>query len=729
MPVETADTAATDARAPDAVLAESTRRLAELLAERLARHTSEPPPLDVAPLGVRDAFADLAPSDEPPTNALPADGAPTDGAPADTVRAVPVGAVPVRYYGQHAVVGPFPVAPPATGGAEGGDATVPQPCARCLDRRWQGVRSVALREALELGSGTRAAGESPYVTPFGAEALAGVIAARLSGTGPRTGAFPYVHLVDLQTLAVRGYPLVPDPECPVCGRPEPDTAEAAALTLRPAPKRKPGSFRVRDIADYELPVEPYANPVCGSLGSSVVQDVSSTSTSATIGRFSMRSGEYLRETFWGGHADTFAESVRIGVLEGLERYAGMRSRAKRAQVRASLHALRGRGEHALDPRFCGLYSDAFHRANPRVTPFTPDREIPWVRGYSLRDHRTVLVPEVLTYYHAPGLENRFVQESSNGCASGGCMEEAVYFGLMEVVERDAFLLAWYGRAALPEIDPRTSRRRATRQMVDRLEMYGYEARFFDTRISFAVPVVTGVAVRPDGGRGRMCFGAGAGLDPEAALAGALCEIATDAVNLQGRTARDETRLRAMAYDFDKVEALHDHPLAYGIPEMGDHAHFLLGEPGAPRPPKRSFTELYGNGEGGGDPGGDLGADGRGARNGDLNTGGRGDRSGGAGRHPVIPVSDDLREDLDRCVEAVTGAGFDVIVVDQTMPEQRALGLTTVSVIVPGLLPIDFGWSRQRALGMPRLRTALREAGLREGDLTDADLNPAPHPFP
>lgn len=148
----------------------------------------------------------------------------------------------------------------------------------------------------------------------------------------------------------------------------------------------------------------------------------------------------------------------------------------------------------------------------------------------------------------------------------------------------------------------------------------------------------------------------------------------------------------MATDFHRVEALHDHPLAYGIPEMGDHAHFLIGAPGAPRPPKRSFSELYG----GGSP---------------------------------PPVSKDLRDDLARCVEAVTGAGFDVVVVDQTMPEQRALGLRTVSVLVPGLLPIDFGWTRQRALGMPRLRTALREAGLADRDLTDADLNPAPHPFP
>ncbi|MYT39662.1 TOMM precursor leader peptide-binding protein [Streptomyces sp. SID8356] len=659
MPVETPVAAAPP------VLGESTALFTELVRAGLAPHAEAGTPLlDVQPLGVQDAFR-------------------AEAAPADA-------AVPVRYYGRHAVVGPFPAAGPA------GPAGPRLPCSRCLERRWQAVRPVSLREALELGEGTRAAGPSPYFTPFAAEAVAGLIAARLAGGGPETGAFPAVHLIDLQTLTVRHYPLVPDPECPLCATPEPDTDAAATITLRPAPELRPGSFRVRDIGTYELPIEPYANPVCGSLGPSVVQDVSSTSTSATIGCFSMRSGPYLRETFWGGHADTFAESVRIGVLEGLERYAGMRSRAKRAQVRASLDDLRADGRAVVDPRTVGLYSDAFHAANPRVLPFTPDREIPWVRGWSLRDERTVLVPEVLTYYHAPGLENRFVQESSNGCASGGALEEAVFFGLMEVVERDAFLLSWYGRAALPEIDPRTSRRPATRQMVDRLEMYGYEARFFDTRISFPIPVVTGVAVRPDGGLGRMCFGAGAGLDPEAALTGALCEIATDAVNLQGRTERDEERLRAMAHDFDKVAALHDHPLAYGIPEMGDHADFLLGAPGSVRQPPLSFEELYG---------------------------------GGPGARPVLPVSGDLREDLRSCVDAVTAAGFDVVVVDQTMPEQRALGLTTVSVLVPGLLPIDFGWTRQRALRMPRLRTALREAGLRTTDLTDADLNPAPHPFP
>ncbi|UED87398.1 TOMM precursor leader peptide-binding protein [Streptomyces profundus] len=631
-----------------------------------------PTPVDLAPLALHDAFASGGPAPTPgptPAGTTPATGPAGGGGEARDGQSR---GVPVRVYGHHAVVGPLP-----SGDGDG-------PCPRCLERRWQAARSQALREAIELGSGTTAVGTPPHGTPFAASAIAGVLAAWLRSPTAPGGE---VRLVDLATLTVRRYPLLPDPECP-CRSP----TEAAPLELAPSPVHRPGSFRVRGLDDYALPTEAYANPVCGALGPTVVYDVSSTSTSATIGCFSLRSGDYLRETFWGGHADTFRDSVRIGILEGLERYAGMRPRARGDAVRASLEQLLAEGRPALDPRRCGLYSEEFHRREPHVTPFAPDREIRWVWGQSLTEDRQVLVPEVLTYYHTPGLAERFVQESSNGCASGGSAAEAVYFGLMEVVERDAFLLAWYGRQPLVELDPASSRRAATRQMVDRLAMYGYEARFFDAGVTFPIPVVVGVAERFDGGRGRMCFGAGAGLDPEAALASALDEIATDAVNLAGRTERDESRLRAMAADFDQVLALHDHPLVYGVPEMGRHAEFLTGAPGAPRPPRHALAEHF-----------------------------AGERA--------LPASGDLRDDVLACVAAVEKAGFEVIVVDQTMPGQRALGLWTVSVIVPGLLPIDFGFSRQRALTLPRMRTGLREAGLRERDLTPADLNPAPHPFP
>ena len=89
---------------------------------------------------------------------------------------------------------------------------------------------------------------------------------------------------------------------------------------------------------------------------------------------------------------------------------------------------------------------------------------------------------------------------------------------------------------------------------------------------------------------------------------------------------------------------------------------------------------------------------------------------------------DLRQDLERVCDEIVAAGCDVIVVDQTTPEQADLGLTTVRTIAPGLLPIDFGWGRQRALAMPRLRAAHRRAGLRAAGLTDDDLHRVPHPF-
>ncbi|WSL80859.1 TOMM precursor leader peptide-binding protein [Kitasatospora sp. NBC_01266] len=582
---------------------------------------------------------------------------------------------PVHLYGHHAILGPT---------ESGGTTRSGAPCSRCLARRWQAVRSGPLREALELGGETRAVGEPPWAMPFLADALNALLTIR-----QERGGTDLVQLLDLETLRVSGFPLLPDAQCPHCDPRIDDSAEAARLTLTSRPKHARDDFRQRRIEEYELSLPAFVNPVAGMLGPSVVPDLVSTTTSSAIGCFTLRSGSYLREAFWGGHTAGYRTSTEVGLLEGLERFAGMRPRGRRTTVFASLDELRERGERLLDPRAVGLYSDEFHRLQPQIRPFTPERAIPWVWGWSLRDEQPLLVPEILTYYHAPGgLTNRFVQESSNGCASGGCLEEAVYFGLMEVIERDAFLLAWYGQLALPELDPQASRRPETRAMVDRLEMYGYRARFFDTRISFPIPVVTAVAERIDGGLGRLCFGAGASLDPEAALAAGLCEIATDAVNLRRRTARQEARLRAMAADFDQVRVLHDHPLLYGLPQMAGYADFLLRERGTRTAPASMAT---------------------GAR--------------------AIHPGTDLREDLRTCVTAVTASGFDVIAIDQTMPEQRALGLHTASVLVPGLLPIDFGHHRQRALTMPRLRTAPREAGLRERDLRPEDLNPAPHPFP
>jgi ribosomal protein S12 methylthiotransferase accessory factor len=615
-----------------------------------------------AALGVRDELSARGPVAPTSVAATPASPA----APATAARDGD-GAVPVWLAGRHAIVGPLG----------------PHSCERCLARRWQRVRDAWLRETLEGDGPVRAAGQAPFVTPFAAQAVTSLLREhRRRAPADRPAgipvAYPDVYQLDLETLRVLHVRLVPDPDCPACGAPVPDTPDAPDLPL--APPSAPGSLRAAAPEDYDLPLDAFVNPVCGVLGSDSIPQLDLPGTSAVFGSFRERSGEDLYEFYWGGHANTFARSLRVGVLEGLERYAGLRPRGRRVALVAALDELRALGRPALDPRRYGLYDTGFYGPGSDTEPFSPERPIPWVWGHSLRDRTAILVPEILTYYYSEPEAGRFVQESSNGCASGASLTEAILHGLLELVERDAFLLAWYGRVRLPEIDARTSRRPATRHLIDRLALHGYRARFFDTRLAFPVPVVTAVAQRTRPGLGALCFGAGCAPDPEDALSAALAEIATDAPPLRGRVEYDEARLRRMVDDFTEVESLHDHPILYGLPEMAPHAAFLLDDD-APRP-LRSVAEL-------------------------------------ADDDAAPPPGGGLRDELDRRVAMIAAAGFDVIAVDQTAPEQRRLGLHTASVIVPGLLPIDFGWSRQRAPRMPRLRQVTGAA----------EPNPAPHPFP
>ncbi|HEY7483062.1 MAG TPA: TOMM precursor leader peptide-binding protein [Streptosporangiaceae bacterium] len=604
---------------------------------------------------------------------------PPDGSVADPA------SYPIHLTPRSILFGPAAGSPPGS------------PCSCCLALRWQKLRSTEERNILESGRSLQSVAASPYLTTFALDTARQLFALLTDpwaeGSDPgATGSdasppgIGYVYELSLNSLVVRRFGLLADPACPVCSRPRQDSREAARLTLRSRRKPSADRYRLRSIADYDLPLEGFVNPVCGMLGASARSDLACPTTAPVNSFLKLRISGRLFDVHWSGHANSYEESTTCGVFEGLERYASGQRRRFNRVVMGSYDSLRA---DALDPRDCGVYTDDYYHADRTFTPFAPDRPIPWVWGYSLRDERPILVPERISYYmerHNTG--HNFVHECSNGCAGGSCLEEAILYGMLELIERDAFLLAWYGRAALPEIDPDTCRDPATRFMMDRIRLHDYDVRLFDNRSDLAVPVVTGVAVRRDGGLGTLCFAAGAGLDPDDAVRAALCEIASYIPTLPERVAQRHDELAAMARDFSKVAELNHHAALFGLPEMARHAQFLLSDR-----PKRAMAELYQDWE------------------------------------RVRPRTLDLLDDVRFCRDRLIAAGFDVIVVDQTCPEQELVGLHNVCVIVPGLIPIDFGWHRQRALHMPRMRTAFRRAGRRTTDLADSELHLVPHPFP
>jgi ribosomal protein S12 methylthiotransferase accessory factor len=477
----------------------------------------------------------------------------------------------------------------------------------------------------------------------------------------------------------------------VCSSPRPDTAASAVVALQPRAKRSPADYRLRSADDLPLPESAYVNSIAGTLTSSLMPAYHCTATTPVSGYFRVRSRFDYHEMWWSGQALSLRDSTRFGMLEGLERYAGQFPRAKTADIFDSYDNL---AEQALDPRACGEYTAEFYADHHDFyEAFHPERAMHWTWGHSLRDDRPILVPEQLVFYLDRRPYNKFVQECSNGCASGSCLEEAVLHAMLELIERDAFLLAWYGAARLPEIDLRSCRDPQTHFMNDRVARLGYTMRLFDMRIDLPVPAVLAVAERRDGAPGTLVFGAGAGFDPESAVRAAMSETASYVSGFDERVTSRQPLLESMTENYDLVHELSHHSGLYGLPQMAKHADFLFDGP----PPLRSIDELY------------------------------------EGWLAERPAGLDLADDVRYLIGKFTALGSDAIVVDQTCPEQEIAGIHTVSVIVPGLIPIDFGWQRQRVLRHQRLRDFLagKLSHVQPAELGfgPTGLHARPHPFP
>jgi ribosomal protein S12 methylthiotransferase accessory factor len=588
--------------------------------------------------------------------------------------------------------------------------------------RWQRLRGRTEREALEAAAGQgvpRAVGEWPLLTPYqidavlhAYESVARGRARAPEGLAEADLALPRVTRVDLASLAVASFPLLPEPLCPDCARASLPAARPAALSAplpaarlaplpsplpiarpgapdhaaphtgcAPASKPDPATYRSRGLHAHRLPSVALANPVCGALGGGTWVNPTSTTTAPVAGSNFVRGYAGLTDVTWSGQANRTTDSRVLALLEGFERYAGTHPRHGRPPLLASYRSLGP--ERALHPARVGLYGPALYASDPMLAPFDEDREIPWVRAYALTTGGEVLVPARLAHYGAGTDADNFVFECSNGCATGASSTEAAFHALLERVERDAFLLAWYARAPLTPLDLGTVPGRSVRAMRDRAALHGYEVHAYDTRVDLPVPVVTALAVRTDGGPGTLSFGAAAGFDPAATVEAALSEVLTYIPHLPNQVAERRAELEAMAGDFSLVRHLKDHAQLYGLPRMLPYAaHFL--ESGAPRP----VREVYETWE------------------------------------KSRPRTRDLRTDLGHLVAALQDREITPLLIDQTTPEEAAAGLCTVNALTPGLLPIDFGWPRQRALTHPRLRTAGRATPLRE-----KDLHRAPHPFP
>ncbi|MCY9656507.1 TOMM precursor leader peptide-binding protein [Paenibacillus chondroitinus] len=488
----------------------------------------------------------------------------------------------------------------------------------------------------------------------------------------------HMYIVNLLTLNNSLHFILPDPLCEVCGSLPDDSSAASNISLKPRLKTSADSYRSRPMDDLKLHLaKDYLDSRTGVFNAKML-DLESPFAGVGVNLPSFLMGDEIT----GGRSFSYAESALTAILEGLERLCGITPRGKRTVIYECFNHI---ADQALDPFTVGLYSKKQY-ALPDFTfePFDPDLPIDWVWGYSLVRDCPILVPESLAYYSS-GFGGGFVQEGSNGCALGGSLEEAILHGILEVAERDSFLMTWYAQLPIPRLDPYSAHDQELLLMLERLRaVAGYDVHLFNMTMENGIPSIWALAKSITPGKMNLICAAGAHLDPVRAAKSAIHELAGRLLFLQERFEANLAHVKQMLDDPYLVLQMEDHALLYGLPQAEDRLRFLLDG----QRPLRTFNEEF--------------------------------------KRKASHA--DLTDDLKDMIEVFRRLNLDVIVVDQSSPEILRNGLHCVKVLIPGMLPMTFGHHLQRLTGLKRVLQVPVELGYAKKPLKIRQLNPHPHPF-
>jgi len=340
------------------------------------------------------------------------------------------------------------------------------------------------------------------------------------------------------------------------------------------------------------------------------------------------------------------------------------------------------GDTAIGMDRFALYSQR-QQAHPDfpLSAWQPELPIHWVQGEVLGSGESRRVPACLAYipyvHHPDESRTRdlLALAVSSGQACHSDPAAALLSGLCEVVERDAFMITWLKRLAVPRIE--WEHDAELQQIYQRhFACPGLSFHLFDLTLDIAIPTVLCV-IEGEGPRGSyLCVGCSTRPNYRQAITKAWLEASQTLVWL--RDLMQRRRDWRPDADYVNLRDFEDHVRLYGEPEMRAHAEFLLDTELRVRP--------------------DFDA----------------------------AAQDSATEGLAACVAAVKAAGYEPIHVDLTTADVQDAGFVVPKVFVPGLATL-YATHGLPCVGSPRFDEV--PAKLARASLPQGVFNTSPHPFP
>jgi len=259
-------------------------------------------------------------------------------------------------------------------------------------------------------------------------------------------------------------------------------------------------------------------------------------------------------SIYAGKGATRSQAKASAIMEAFERYsAEKKSGDSKKSIKAPVDDIK----EYLDPESLILPQDS-----------KVDGEIEWVKAKNLRDENEVHVPANAVYhpYNPPGDCISLFRSNTNGLASGNVIEEAIFHGLMELIERDAWSMFEAKRGPKREVDCQDTDNEIIEELLRRFKVAKIEITLIDLTNDIRVPTIAAVAddvLLKD--PALLSIGVGTHLDPEVAVIRALTEVAQSRATQIHGTREDTVRAIFMRKaGYERMKRINRH--WFGEPE-------------------------------------------------------------------------------------------------------------------------------------------------------------------
>jgi ribosomal protein S12 methylthiotransferase accessory factor len=263
---------------------------------------------------------------------------------------------------------------------------------------------------------------------------------------------------------------------------------------------------------------------------------------------------------YAGKGATPVEARVSVMMEAVERYSSEFQKADKKRVIVGTYAEVSNGVKAVEPKSLIL---------PGM--LLQDVRLDWIDGYDLMHKKEILLPcnAIFHPYLAPF---KLFRSNTNGLASGNTLEEAIFHGLMEVVERDAMSIAEATRDPGKAITI-TKKDGLAFELYEKFGKAGIDVKLWYLPTDTEIPTV--LAATDDKellDPSLLVMGVGTHMDARIAVLRALTEVAQSrATQIQG--AREDTDrekvVRTIGYERMKRLNRHWYMEGKGTITMGD----------------------------------------------------------------------------------------------------------------------------------------------------------------